>query len=593
MVVQGSMHLPVVSKPGHGLILLATLEEIGLSPRPVNALRAARVRMVGQLVRLTEVELLRLPSMGRKSVAEVKEKLAELDLTLGDPNVGWHTRTAFEERQRIGPDVRRHLASLRGDSRSSHACLEDELEAALSSVVSGRNRDMLRQLWGFNGQPPTTLEAVGQCYGLTRERVRQLSAKARKQFNRSWRETPILEKVLRLTEGLVPDTEINVTSMLSKASLIRSKFSMESVLLAAEILEKSHGIETDAIAGANVLFRKGCGALLRILPNEFRKATQANGCISIDRLTLKCGGRLEDAEGVQRIISLLPETRWLDEGRNWAMSKQPTRNRVSNLIQKILSVSTTLHISEIRSALSRPHRVTYTAPRAVLLEFCRSTGVASVTGEQVHRPTDFVPAPLGWVEQTFVDAFHSLGSPVAREQLEEFCIDRCGMNIHTFYVYLSYSAVVARLAPGVYSLIGAQIPIGSVEAIRLGHRQTRQSSEHGWTNNGQLWCAIPLDRLAIKIGNLSLPAFVAQLIVGEWMAQFRDELPAGTVNVSDCRVTGIAQSLVMAGAEQGDTVRLTFDLTKRVVVVEVGGDELRSNESAPSGPEEDEFEELG
>ena len=77
------------------------------------------------------------------------------------------------------------------------------------------------------------------------------------------------------------------------------------------------------------------------------------------------------------------------------------------------------------------------------------------------------------------------------------------------------------------------------------------------------------------------------------MAQFRDGLPAGTVNVSDYRVTGIAQSLVMAGAEHGDTLRLTFDLIKRVVVVEVGGDELRSNETAPSRSEEGEFEELG
>ncbi|MBK9126720.1 MAG: DNA-directed RNA polymerase subunit alpha [Phycisphaerales bacterium] len=59
---------------------LATLE---LSVRASNCLEAAKISTIGELVRLSEAELLELRSFGKTSLLEVKEKLGKIGLRLG------------------------------------------------------------------------------------------------------------------------------------------------------------------------------------------------------------------------------------------------------------------------------------------------------------------------------------------------------------------------------------------------------------------------------------------------------------------------------------------------------------------------------
>ncbi len=60
-----------------------SIAELELSVRAGNCLEAARILTVGELVRCTESDLLRVRSFGKTSLREVKRKLAELGLTLG------------------------------------------------------------------------------------------------------------------------------------------------------------------------------------------------------------------------------------------------------------------------------------------------------------------------------------------------------------------------------------------------------------------------------------------------------------------------------------------------------------------------------
>jgi RNA polymerase primary sigma factor len=56
------------------------------------------------------------------------------------------------------------------------------------SILSPREVDVLNSYYGLNGHKPLTLEEIGELYGLTRERVRQIKERAirrlRKSFNR-------------------------------------------------------------------------------------------------------------------------------------------------------------------------------------------------------------------------------------------------------------------------------------------------------------------------------------------------------------------------------------------------------------------------
>lgn len=57
--------------------------DLSLSVRAKNCLQNAGVQMVGELVQKTDSEMLKFRNFGKKSLDEIKEKLAEMDLTLG------------------------------------------------------------------------------------------------------------------------------------------------------------------------------------------------------------------------------------------------------------------------------------------------------------------------------------------------------------------------------------------------------------------------------------------------------------------------------------------------------------------------------
>ncbi|HEV8338990.1 MAG TPA: DNA-directed RNA polymerase subunit alpha [bacterium] len=64
------------------------IEELDLSVRPYNCLKRAGINMVGDLVQRTEEEIVNVKNFGRKSLDEVKEKLAVLGLTLRQKDTG-------------------------------------------------------------------------------------------------------------------------------------------------------------------------------------------------------------------------------------------------------------------------------------------------------------------------------------------------------------------------------------------------------------------------------------------------------------------------------------------------------------------------
>jgi len=63
--------------------LAMPLTDLDLSVRARNCLLSAKINTVGQLVQMTEADLLKVRSFGKTSLREVKRKLAELGLELG------------------------------------------------------------------------------------------------------------------------------------------------------------------------------------------------------------------------------------------------------------------------------------------------------------------------------------------------------------------------------------------------------------------------------------------------------------------------------------------------------------------------------
>jgi DNA-directed RNA polymerase subunit alpha len=70
-------------KPKFNENLYRSVEELELSVRSANCLKNADILKIYQLVSKTEAEMLKTKNFGRKSLNEIKEVLAEMDLSLG------------------------------------------------------------------------------------------------------------------------------------------------------------------------------------------------------------------------------------------------------------------------------------------------------------------------------------------------------------------------------------------------------------------------------------------------------------------------------------------------------------------------------
>ena len=73
-----------------------SVNEIELSVRAANCLNNANITTVGELAQKTEADMLKYRNFGKKSLNEIKSKLADLGLSLGmsfEPDLLEHTET--------------------------------------------------------------------------------------------------------------------------------------------------------------------------------------------------------------------------------------------------------------------------------------------------------------------------------------------------------------------------------------------------------------------------------------------------------------------------------------------------------------------
>ena len=80
---------PVKIKEEIDPVLLRPVDDLELTVRSANCLKAENIYYIGDLVQRSEVELLKTPNLGKKSLTEIKDVLASKDLQLGMTIDNW------------------------------------------------------------------------------------------------------------------------------------------------------------------------------------------------------------------------------------------------------------------------------------------------------------------------------------------------------------------------------------------------------------------------------------------------------------------------------------------------------------------------
>ncbi|QSA95939.1 DNA-directed RNA polymerase subunit alpha [Methylococcus sp. EFPC2] len=77
------------SKPSFDPLLLRLVDDLELTVRSANCLKAENIFYIGDLIQRTEVDLLKTPNLGKKSLTEIKDVLANKGLSLGMRLENW------------------------------------------------------------------------------------------------------------------------------------------------------------------------------------------------------------------------------------------------------------------------------------------------------------------------------------------------------------------------------------------------------------------------------------------------------------------------------------------------------------------------
>lgn len=78
-------------------VLLQPIDDLELTVRSANCLKAENIYYIGDLIQRTEVELLKTPNLGKKSLTEIKGMLASRGLSLGMRLESWPPAGLHEE----------------------------------------------------------------------------------------------------------------------------------------------------------------------------------------------------------------------------------------------------------------------------------------------------------------------------------------------------------------------------------------------------------------------------------------------------------------------------------------------------------------
>ncbi len=165
-------------------ILQALAEQARIVRLPLN--KIGSINKINKAFNKLEQEFQREPTV--EEIAELMEARPEMiedSLNFSSVHVSMDAPIREEEANNMY-DVMLNDDSPSPDNSLIDSSLRKEIERSLSTL-GDREAEILRFYFGLNGYQPHTLEEIGDEFGLTRERVRQIKEKAIKKLKNQYR----------------------------------------------------------------------------------------------------------------------------------------------------------------------------------------------------------------------------------------------------------------------------------------------------------------------------------------------------------------------------------------------------------------------
>jgi hypothetical protein len=550
---------------------------LNLSTRASQLATDLGVVYLGELAGLNPGQLRRRPNVGAKTITELEGWLGRAGLSFGAPRQGWsaaQAEVAVAGSAELLADFAARLNDLGGVAPTTIAGALRQ--ALVEAGASERNIDLVVDYFGWGGDEPKTLESVGDELGITRERVRQIVAKATNRMRQRLAPQPLRRAIARVTKA-IPLDALSFDRLLFEGGWADGRFSPLGLRHALEI----YRLEVPFEVGID-------GALLPIGANQAAQRASvvasrmisARGCVHIEELAdADPDLRKIGAEAIALILNSIPRFKWLDAERKWlwrGVGDGAGRNRLVNAIGRIMAAAGKISLSELRAALRRNLRMGgFAPPLAILTGICRDLPFAEVTGGEITRIESACDwgAMLGRVESILFSVLTEFGPVMSRMDLLQKCLDR-GMNLNTFGVSGTYSVILSRPVVGFYSLVGANIPPGTIEDLKRDREKASAFVDSGWTTTGMPFLCWQVSTSILYNGLANVPAGMQDVLQGQWAYLLDGRSSDGHFEVRGAVCWNIRKLLVGLGAEVGDLLAIWFDLDSRTIQAVAGSDEL-------------------
>jgi hypothetical protein len=160
-------------EPEHKQGVLATkIFNVEFDLRAFNCMRAEGIETLGDLIKYSERDLMKVPNMGRKSIKRIQEVLASMNLTLkGPPPVS-----------KIPPHLKRSP-----DCKTTHG---DKLTAYANECR--KRRTVIYKQWRHENR---TIRELSEIHGVTSGRIHQILKRAERELRQMHDKMPSLESI--------------------------------------------------------------------------------------------------------------------------------------------------------------------------------------------------------------------------------------------------------------------------------------------------------------------------------------------------------------------------------------------------------------
>ncbi len=453
------------------------------------------------------------------------------------------------------------------------------------SAAEKRLADIFALRYGVDGEEMSILNAIGDRYGLTRERIRQITASMTERVAGNIFDTPKFDELIKVVKTLLPcrldELDVKLRTVLGES------LSLESAdRFAREILGKAIAVVTDRPADMSLAWDKVVIAAedhdaeaLRAVREAARGMIRSTGAAHIYFVAGAAGkilGRGISQEKVLQCCKVISGFEWIIETDGWFwFGLDKIDNRLLPIAQKVLAIATrSVDGEDIHAALVRSRRDHYNInqPRPYLIEptidvvieiLRRLPGVRTLQSNNFRLESPLLlNEVLSETEMEIYDCLIMHGGVASTNTLKRELIETGRVKHISLHVSLNSTPIVLQVDYGLYALRGYSLNPESLaeEAASVGVYRTSAVQRLQKLGDDMYVVEFELSQYMLQTRFFSVASALASILSeGDYQIDGTNStanyviLPSGAK-----RLRQLINKIVDAGFSEGETVRLVI-----------------------------------